>query len=357
MRHKKHRCPDCDQQCRYVNMDGDASENEEVVLPPAAPRSERAFSPESHHDVEPMDDMDFEGPAEDAAADVARAPTPEPDVDRAALPNFEIPLLEPFSPPLSPVARSITPRPASPIRDNFCPRCHRDCNCPHVENPNVDFAPAPVRRPRAPRRITTEEAWARLGHIEDITGVDLPAPEPVIMETPFMIVDNGPLTADRQTQTIRRPTFQVVLYDTGVVVLRGIFTGVSLNSKMLALAAKQPTVIFNDPDDPAEQIAAGYNHVVIRTQLGRLFTLGRGIEGQLGATKYRRRCRQAASSLNMAHMRRLPPGENDVVFEDVKASGNVTRAKAKDGPWFVCGEGHKALLTRDTRRVRGGRRL
>uniref|UniRef100_A0A7E4WAF3 Uncharacterized protein n=1 Tax=Panagrellus redivivus TaxID=6233 RepID=A0A7E4WAF3_PANRE len=183
MRHKEHRCPDCDQECRYVNMDDDASETEEVVVvPPATPRSERGFSPE------PMDDMDFDNAVEDAAI-----PEPAP--------------FEPFSPAASPVhrsnspvSRSVSPTPtvadsvseislapssrrASPIRDLFCPRCHRDCNCPHVENPNIDFAPAPVRRPRGPRRVSTEEAWARMAHVDDIIGVDLPAPEPVLKES------------------------------------------------------------------------------------------------------------------------------------------------------------------------------
>uniref|UniRef100_A0A7E4W9L2 MMS1_N domain-containing protein n=1 Tax=Panagrellus redivivus TaxID=6233 RepID=A0A7E4W9L2_PANRE len=145
-------------------------------------------------------------------------------------------------------------------------------------------------------------------------------------------------------QEVRGKSYIAGLYD-GKVVFQGTFEGVQLSSALMSMAAVSPQVIFNDPTDPIIKLAGGRDHLVMLGLSGRLYTIGRANEGQLGQDPSRHRYR-TPTPLNMRRRvleelvytdsGRVKSHTPEVFFDHIEAHGNVTFAWCKNRA-FRCG--------------------
>uniref|UniRef100_A0A7E4UY66 Homeobox domain-containing protein n=1 Tax=Panagrellus redivivus TaxID=6233 RepID=A0A7E4UY66_PANRE len=178
----------------------------------------------------------------------------------------------------------------------------------------------------------------------DIEKRDLPDAPPVVVG--LKVIVDQKLAAKDQKQVIRRLDFKAIRYGNGIVIAQGNLVGLKY----------QPGLnwgfVYNDPSDPVVSMDGGDEHLILMTQNGHIFTIGRNAEGQLGSSRrpgvYRQRhVGQSATRLTVLLKKKTPNGKTKkehAIFKGISACGNTSSAITVDDTMFHCGDGLGPVL-------------
>uniref|UniRef100_A0A7E4URL3 CNH domain-containing protein n=1 Tax=Panagrellus redivivus TaxID=6233 RepID=A0A7E4URL3_PANRE len=278
-----------------------------------------------------------------------RQPTPQPPSDASdSEPEFQVPSTSAASDRSNrkrrqvaqPVIPAHRPRPMTPA-GNPIPAPAAPAELPQAEAAPAEHQPtqpevAPIRSRRQARRRQP----AKIVDTADIKGRDLPDAPPTVVGL-HVLVGQKLAKAD-QKQIIRRPDFTAIRYGNGLVVAQGNLGGIKLGNH-----ERNWELIYNDPADPIVAMDAGYEHLLLLSLKGRLFTIGSNAQGQLGSSRrqgLQRRCQTTLVSIRRTVLlkRKMPNGKvkkEHAIFRSISAAGNTSSAITVEDDIYHCGDG------------------
>uniref|UniRef100_A0A7E4URI2 CNH domain-containing protein n=1 Tax=Panagrellus redivivus TaxID=6233 RepID=A0A7E4URI2_PANRE len=276
-----------------------------------------------------------------------RQPTPQPPSDASdSEPEFQVPSTSAASDRSNrkrcQVAQHVIPahrpRPMTPAGSPI-PAPAAPAELPQAEPAQAEHQPPqPEAAPTRPRRQARRRQPAKIVDTADIKGRDLPDAPPTVVGL-HVLVGQKLAKAD-QKQVIRRLDFTAIRYGNGLVVAQGNLGGIQLGTQ-----ERNWDIVYNDPADPIVAMDAGYEHLLLLSLKGHIFTIGSNAQGQLGSSRrqgLQRRCQTTLTSIRRTVLlkRKMPNGKvkkEHAIFRSISAAGNTSSAITVEDDIFHCG--------------------